>query len=305
MKQLEKGHTIPKYIDGMKIRVEEENHKDFLDSIDRQLNEIKEGKNIDSKVVNFLKKYDNHKNMFEAIDKNFNIDELQKISDKLIDHPVHERLSKFIEVLQNIKDQDLTPSEVFLEKFSEEFKKEFLENIDNLSNKDQELFQTLLNYLKDLYNSIFGVQKEEKDVAEGLTLHNAAKSNSLALTEFLINNSNKGINERDQDGNTALYYALTNNNNDKNSVARFLVENEANELGENADEILIKDKYSNIVKDVHVDPEIESIESDVENDIKSLGNSSDKLGEGMQNKGDTKWVDKILKEENNKNISLL
>lgn len=50
--------------------------------------------------------------MFEAIDKNFNIDELQKISDKLVDHPVHERLSKFIEVLQNIKDQDLTPSEV-------------------------------------------------------------------------------------------------------------------------------------------------------------------------------------------------
>ena len=39
----------------MKIRFEEENHKDFLDSIDRQLNEIKEGKNIDSKVVMLIR----------------------------------------------------------------------------------------------------------------------------------------------------------------------------------------------------------------------------------------------------------
>ncbi|MFK7760607.1 MAG: hypothetical protein AB8B46_00565 [Candidatus Midichloriaceae bacterium] len=156
MKQLKDGHTIPKYIDGMKIRVEEERHKDFLKGIDTQLEEIKEDKNIDSKIVNFLKKYDSNKNMFEAIARNFNIDELQVISDKLMDPPIQERLLKFIEVLQDIKNQDLTPSEVFLEKFSEDLKKEFLDNIENLSSKDQDFFQTLVNYLKDFYNSILG-----------------------------------------------------------------------------------------------------------------------------------------------------
>ena len=71
-----------------------------------------------------------------------------------MDPHIQERLLKFIEVLQEIKNQDLTPSEVFLEKFSEDLKKEFLHNIENLSSKDQDFFQTLVNYLKDFYNSI-------------------------------------------------------------------------------------------------------------------------------------------------------
>ena len=79
---------------------------------------------------------------------------MQVISDKLMDPHIQERLLKFIEVLQEIKNQDLTPSEVFLEKFSEDLKKEFLHNIENLSSKDQDFFQTLVNYLKDFYNSI-------------------------------------------------------------------------------------------------------------------------------------------------------
>lgn len=296
MKQLEKGHTIPKYIDWMKIRVEEENHKDFLDSIDRQLEEIKEDKNIDSKIVNFLKKYDNNQNMFEAIAENFNIDELQAISDKLIDHPIQERLLKFIEVLQDIKNQDLTPSEVFLEKFSEDLKKEFLDNIKNLSGKDQDFFQTLVNYLKDFYNSIFGKQNTEEDVTESLTLHNAAKSNSLELTSFLINNLKEDINKMDQDGNTALYYALKNNSD---ILAEVLVRNGANVLGKNSDDRM-KDKYSVIMEQALIDLEIERIGSDIHSDIENLGNASCNFD------NDTKWVNKVSNEKNNtKNISLM
>lgn len=132
-----------------------------------------------------------------------------------------------------------------------------------------------------------------------MTLHNAAKSNSLKLTNFLINNLKEDIIKMDYDGNTALYYALKNNSD---ILAEVLVRNGANVLGKNSDDGM-QEKYSVIVTQGLIDLEIESIGSDIHSDVESLGsrnnNSSNKIG-SIDN---TNWVNKVSNKNNTtKNI---
>ncbi|MFK7760606.1 MAG: ankyrin repeat domain-containing protein [Candidatus Midichloriaceae bacterium] len=126
-----------------------------------------------------------------------------------------------------------------------------------------------------------------------MTLHNAAKSNSLKLTNFLINNLKEDIIKMDYDGNTALYYALKNNSD---ILAEVLVRNGANVLGKNSDDGM-QEKYSVIVTQGLIDLEV-SIGSDIHSDVESLGspnnNSSNKIG-SIDN---TNWVNKVSNKNN-------
>ncbi|MFQ3307111.1 MAG: hypothetical protein ACI8ZF_000351 [Candidatus Midichloriaceae bacterium] len=326
MKELYKSNTIPKYNNGMNIRVEDVKHKGFIDYIDKELREIKDGTNIDSNTVKFLKIYDKNQNMFEAIDGNFKADELQQISDKLIDHTIKEKLSGFAQILKDIDGKDLNPSEIFLKKFTEDQREEFLENIENLS-KDQGFFQTLIYYLNGLYNSVFGKEYEGKNTADELTLHNAARSDSCGVVEYLIDKCGKDVNEKDIGGNTALYYALKDN---KEITAEFLVYKGANILGENVNEGL-QDKYILIAQKIQSDQNYENIRRlingeelydsprgvDDKNNAKKLSHSDDGKsprtdndksdGDRSQNGSERtkKWSDGVMNEKNNAKESVI